>query len=39
MATMISRLTAANEQIVDAVMQGLAKGWPSDKKPQLDETA
>ncbi len=36
-STLIASLTTANAEIVDAITQGLLKGWPSDKKPNVND--
>jgi uncharacterized protein len=36
-ATVIAHLGAAGPQVAEAVVRGLAKGWPAQKAPRLDD--
>ncbi len=37
-AAVVSGLSKSNPAISDAIILGIAKGWPDDKMPKLDET-
>ena len=35
-ASVVARIKSANHDIAEAVLSGMAKGWPAEKKPTLD---